>query len=256
MNPPKMPIHIGDYMRDTGHLRAAEHGAYLMLLFHHWSTGALPNDDRQLAAIARMSGPEWKRTRPILEKLFDQGWHHGRVEEDLEKAKQAYSKRAKAGEKGGKAKAEAKQCSSNATAGPEQPYTFNLEPDKKDSDPNGSADPPPRDVRADLFGKGLKSLIAITGKTPDSARSLVGKWLKFANDEAITVLGAIEDAERNRVADPVAWITRAIQSNFENGKPKRTVQDAARDLVEKFGNMPTADSGATSGPPIRLLPTR
>jgi hypothetical protein len=32
VNPPKMPIHIGDYKRDTGHLRAAGHGAYLLLL--------------------------------------------------------------------------------------------------------------------------------------------------------------------------------------------------------------------------------
>lgn len=125
MNPPKMPIHIGDYMRDTGHLRAAEHGAYLMLLFHHWSTGGLPDDDRQLAAIARMSSAEWKRARPILEKFFNPGWHHGRVGDDLAAARASYEKRAKAGEKGGKAKAEGKHSSSNATAGPEQPLTFN-----------------------------------------------------------------------------------------------------------------------------------
>jgi uncharacterized protein YdaU (DUF1376 family) len=128
MNPPKMPIHIGDYKRDTGHLRAAGHGAYLMLLFHHWSTGSLPDDDDQLAAIACMTRGEWKRIRPIIEKFFQPGWRHGRVEEDLESAKQSYEKRAKAGEKGGKAKAESKQSSSNATAGPEQPLTFNLLP--------------------------------------------------------------------------------------------------------------------------------
>lgn len=81
-----MPIHIGDYKRDTGHLRAAEHGAYLMLLFHYWSTGALPDDDRQLSAIACMSPAEWKRTRPLIVKFFDDGWKHGRVDYELEKA--------------------------------------------------------------------------------------------------------------------------------------------------------------------------
>jgi hypothetical protein len=59
----------------------------------------------------------------------------------------------------------------------------------------------PRDIRQELFDRGLKILIRITGKTPDSARSLVGKWLKSVKDEAIHVLGAIEDADRNRVGE-------------------------------------------------------
>lgn len=125
MNPPKMPIHIGDYKRDTGHLRALEHGAYLLLLFHHWSTGSLPDDDRQLSAIACMTPAEWRKARPILIKFFGEGWRHGRVEKDLAEAKESYEKRAKAGAEGGKAKARGKQSSSNATAGPEQPLTFN-----------------------------------------------------------------------------------------------------------------------------------
>jgi uncharacterized protein YdaU (DUF1376 family) len=130
MNPPKMPIHIGDYKRDTGHLRAAGHGAYLLLLFHHWSTGALPQDDDQLASIACMTRGEWKKARPIIERFFKSGWRHGRVEEDLATARESYEKRAKAGEKGGKAKADGKQSSSNATARPEQPLT--LDQEKKD----------------------------------------------------------------------------------------------------------------------------
>lgn len=130
MNPPKMPVHIGDYKRDTGHLRAAGHGAYLLLLFHHWSTGELPNDDEQLAAIACMTRGEWKKMRPIIEKFFGPGWKHGRVERDLAAANESYERRAKAGEKGGKAKAENKQSSSIATALTEQPLTLNQ--DKKE----------------------------------------------------------------------------------------------------------------------------
>lgn len=132
MNPPKMPIHIGDYKRDTGHLRAAQHGAYLLLLFHHWSTGSLPDDDEQLASIACMTRAEWKRARPIIERFFKPGWRHGRVEEDLASARAAYEKRAKAGSQGGKAKAESKQSSSNATALPQQPLTLDQIPDKED----------------------------------------------------------------------------------------------------------------------------
>lgn len=259
VNPPKMPIHIGDYMRDTGHLRAPEHGAYLMLLFHYWSTGSLPDDGRQLAAIARMSPAEWRRARSIIEPFFDPGWRHGRVEKDLATARASYEAKAKAGAKGGKAKADAKQnpstATASATAGLKLPNTLNLRPEKKDTDPIGSSGETPRDIRADLFGNGLKTLASITGKTPDSCRSLVGRWLKSANDEAIHVLAAIENAERNRVADPVAWINRALQSKFTEGKPKRTVQDAARDFLGQFGDVPAADGGTTRGDPVRLLPS-
>jgi uncharacterized protein YdaU (DUF1376 family) len=154
MNPPKMPIHIGDYKRDTGHLRAAGHGAYLLLLFHHWSTGELPDDDEQLAAIACMTRGEWKKMRPVLEKFFGPGWRHGRVEKDLASAKQSYEARAKAGEKGGKAKAENKQSSSIATALPEQPLT--LTKDKKDSEADASGADAPVDHRKRLFDEGLE----------------------------------------------------------------------------------------------------
>lgn len=125
MNPPKMGVHIGDLLRDTGHLRAMLFGSYLLLLFHHWSTGSLPDDDEQLSSIARLTQTEWKKARPILIKFFEEGWRHSRVEEDLAAAKESYDRRAKAGEKGGKAKASAWQSSSNATAPPEQPLTFN-----------------------------------------------------------------------------------------------------------------------------------
>ena len=120
-----MPIHIGDYKRDTGHLRAAGHGAYLMLLFHHWSTGSLPTDDDQLSAIACMTKQEWKKAKPTIQKFFGENWVHDRVVDDLAKAAISYEKRAAAGSEGGKAKAKAKQETSNATAKPEQPLTTN-----------------------------------------------------------------------------------------------------------------------------------
>lgn len=110
-----MPIHIGDYKRDTGHLRAAEHGAYLLLLFHHWSTGALPTDDRQLASIACMSPAEWKRAKPILVPFFDDGWVHHRVVSDLQAANEKYEKLAGAGKRGGHAKARLAKKASQAS---------------------------------------------------------------------------------------------------------------------------------------------
>lgn len=193
MNPPKMPIHIGDYKRDTGHLRAAGHGAYLLLLFHHWSTGGLPDDDDQLAAIACMSRGEWKKIKPIIEKFFQPGWIHGRVQEDLASAKQSYEARAKAGEKGGKAKAAIKQSSSNATAGPEQPLTFNQ--GKKDAAPAAP------DPEKELFQRGREVL----GK---QAGGLVSKLLAAKQKNVALARAAVEQASTK--SDPREYIGRII----------------------------------------------
>jgi uncharacterized protein YdaU (DUF1376 family) len=202
MNPPKMPIHIGDYMRDTGHLRAAGHGAYLMLLFHYWSTGSLPDDDEQLSAIARMTPAEWRKMRPTIERFFKPGWKHGRVEEDLEAAKQSYEKRAKAGEKGGKAKAKSKRsssnASSNATAPPEQPLTFNQE--KKDA-----ADAAPE---AELFRRGREVLGKQSG-------GLITKLLAAKQKNVALARAAIEQASTK--SDPREYIGAIIRKENQAG---------------------------------------
>ena len=249
MNPPKMPIHIGDYKRDTGHLRAAGHGAYLLLLFHHWSTGSLPDDDDQLSAIACMSPAEWKRARPIIEKFFNRDqpgvWIHGRVEEDLEKAHESYQKRAKAGEKGGKAKAKTEQSSSNATAGPEQSSSY-LIPLTKDTDRAEalSGAVAPIDHRKRLFDEGLPKLAKLTGKGPDACRSFVGKCLKAARDDAVTVLGLIEEAERNQVVDPSAWIAARLKTaEHFHGKTGSKIIQAADDLRRKIASFDGPASG-------------
>lgn len=128
----------------------------------------------------------------------------------------------------------------------------------KIAEPIGSNASAPTDFRKELFGRGLRVLTEITGKTPDSSRSLVGRWLKFVNDEAIHVLGAIEEAERNKIADPVAWITKVLQSKMGNRDGKPTVHDAAKAQLERFRSL-NEPSGLRDGAgtnPVRLLPTR
>lgn len=109
MNPPKMPIHIGDYHRDTGHLRAAEHGAYLLLMFHYWSTGSLPDADDHLAAIARMSRAEWKKCKATIQAFFKDGWKHGRIDYDLEKARSVSDAAREAGKASGRSRSVERQ---------------------------------------------------------------------------------------------------------------------------------------------------
>lgn len=99
-----MPLYVADYLADTGHLTTAEHGAYLLLIMHYWSNGGLPDDERKLARIARMTPDEWAEARDTVAELFQDGWKHKRIEKELIDAQAAYERRSKAGKDGARAK--------------------------------------------------------------------------------------------------------------------------------------------------------
>ena len=103
-----MPIYIPDYLGDTMHLTTEQHGAYLLLIMAYWrNAGALPDDNKRLAAITRMGMEQWLETRPVLEEFFRVyagAWHHGRIDLEISEAQENI---AKASAKG-KAAAEAR----------------------------------------------------------------------------------------------------------------------------------------------------
>lgn len=66
-----MPLYIGDYLADTGHLTTEQHGAYLLLLMAYWRDGALPANDRRLAHISRLSLARWRRLAPPVLGMFE-----------------------------------------------------------------------------------------------------------------------------------------------------------------------------------------
>ncbi len=96
-----MPLYIGDYLADTGHLSTTQHGAYLLLLMHYWRKRELPTDDKQLAAIAKLPLRIWLDTKETLQAFFYDGWKHKKVESELARRKEVSDKRAAAGFKGG-----------------------------------------------------------------------------------------------------------------------------------------------------------
>ena len=121
-SPPWMPLYIADYLRDTTHLGTVEHGAYCLLIMSYWVHGGLPDDDRQLARIVRCSDRQWRSMRPLIEPMFQKGWKHKRIDEELEKATLKAAKRADAGRAGGESKALKNKDASlaNATLLPQQ----------------------------------------------------------------------------------------------------------------------------------------
>lgn len=87
-------------MASTGHLSTIEHGAYLLLIIHYFHTQTpLPNDDKRLANITKMSLKGWRQLKLTLSQKFivnDRFWVHRRIENDLTKFREESSKRAAA----------------------------------------------------------------------------------------------------------------------------------------------------------------
>lgn len=176
MNPPKMPIHIGDYQRDTGHLRAAEHGAYLLLMFHYWSTGGLPEGDAHLAAIARMTRPEWARCKDTMQAFFKDGWKHPRIDYDLDKARNISDAAREAGKASGRSRS-VKQTLNDRSSSAEP----TLEPpnhSKKDaaiaaSDPETDLFRRGREILGKAAGGLIKQLLTAKGGKINQARAAI-----------------------------------------------------------------------------------
>lgn len=227
-----MPLHIDDYIRDTDHLSASEHGAYLLLIMKYWRDGGLPSDEGLIRRYAKLSAEQWAESRGVIAALFEDGWRHKRIDAELAKADEIIEKRrsaAKGRHGNSKSSANAEQVQSTSpsicsdTGVP--PVTDNL------SEPSGSDAAAPVDARQLLWSEGLSILIAITGKPTSGARALLGKWLKASRDDCALVTSKIIAARDNRVGEPVAWITAAL-SPPGTSPPKAGVVGMAHHILE------------------------
>ncbi len=132
---------------------------------------------------------------------------------------------------------------------PETEAETDAKSERESAEPNGSGAVAPRDVRSELFNRGLETLARLTGKGPDACRSFVGKCLKAASDDAIVVLGLIEDAERNRVADASAWIAARLKPGTGPPVSAKPLTEFQRGRNETKGILDDLEHFATgSGP--------
>lgn len=134
------------------------------------------------------------------------------------------------------------------------------ETDTENSEASASGAEAPTDPRKRLFDEGLPKLQSMTGRGPDSCRSFVGKCLKAADDDAVIVLGLIEDAERNRVANATAWIAERLKSKTVASsviRPDEIDWDMVLNLYKTTGHWsrwagPDLGSRACQAPPELL----
>lgn len=93
---PYMQLYVSDYLADTAHLTAKQHGAYMLLLMNYWQRGkALDNTNERLSFVARLTAEEWQENKGVLEEFFiveGSTWTHNRIELDLEKIREKSAK--------------------------------------------------------------------------------------------------------------------------------------------------------------------
>jgi hypothetical protein len=100
-------------------------------------------------------------------------------------------------------------------AAPAAPNATSLFPSEK---------PTYTDSRHELWGEGRPILVSL-GVKPTLAGQMIGQWVKQADNDCQTVLGAIQRARDERVIDPIPWITRALKTK---SKPHQGSKHAER----------------------------
>jgi uncharacterized protein YdaU (DUF1376 family) len=122
-----MPLYIGDWDGDTGHLDCEQDGAYGRLVRYYWRNGPLSDDDESLTRIVRMQLSRWRRVRPILAAFFtiaDGRWNHKRVDAELVRWS---DKKVRAVERAKRGAAARWDATSNATSIPDPMLVAMLE---------------------------------------------------------------------------------------------------------------------------------
>lgn len=120
--PPYMKLYVADYLGDTHHLGALEHGAYLLLLMAMWRAGgSLPAADSNLSRLARCTTDQWADIRDVVLAYFKRSrgrLTHKRLAAEMAKYENTSGKRSEAGKRGAAEKASKNKASAPAIADP------------------------------------------------------------------------------------------------------------------------------------------
>lgn len=187
---PYMQLYTADYLADTMHLSAEEHGAYLLLMFNYWQTGK-PIPKNRLAKIARLTNERWADVEPSLQEFFcDNGeeWVHLRIEEDLASVREKLTKKSAAG----KASVQARRSRKEADVQTKQErnltgvqtdvevvfeHDVNTKATNKDTDKDLKTDPPLNPPRGN---RGVKKFDPLDITLPNwISVSLWREWVEF-----------------------------------------------------------------------------
>ena len=233
-----MPLYVGDYLADTTHLTLEQSGAYLHLLMSQWRVGYVPADPQKLAAICRVTRTHWVRhlAPAILPFFEDRGDRlvQRRLEAEANRARKGRKNEAKnpADCAGKQAEIPAKTAENipqkskpNNEVAPPLARALARVPSESQSQseeegsvglrPTAAAaverNPPPT-IRDALWRDGPPILRALIGLGDRQARTLLGRLLRDARDDAAAVHALLHEAQSLHPADPQAWLMAAARN--------------------------------------------
>jgi len=236
---PYMQLYVNDYLADTAHLNATQHGAYILLLMNYWQQGKPLNNSRErLAFVARMTPEEWEDNREILAEFFwidGDIWTHARVENDLAKVR----------EKSEKASVSAKQAFAKRSLGVRS-ATHEQSPIYTDSDTDTDTK---KDIYTEDFEKFWNTYPIKVGKG-----AAMKAWVKAIKKTTAEVI--VEGADRyardpNRdpsfTAHPATWLNgdRWLDSPLPHKRPQtgfREPDNTPTIVPPKFEPIDTSES--------------
>lgn len=207
MNRPWMPLYIADYLRDTSHLCALESGAYLHLIMAYWVAGKLPDNDRQLATIAKVTLRQWHQIKQTIQAFFYDGWKHRRINEELKKVSEVSAKR--------RASALQRHCKTSANAGANAGaightlHTSHITIEEKKESIGRSTTRPMSSIEFDEFWKIYPRRLGANPKAP--ASKVFHAAVRQGTDPAAIIGGARHCAatERDKIGTP--YIPQAVK---------------------------------------------
>ena len=135
VNKPKgmwMPFDCHAYLDDTAHLTTLEHGAYMLLIMHYWTTGkAIPLSknlskisekfEKILQNISRVSAYQAAKISPTIIQFFaieDGMLKHRRIDQEISESNARRQSAAERGKAGGEAKRDGKNVATARNAHP------------------------------------------------------------------------------------------------------------------------------------------
>lgn len=211
--PPYMKLYVADYLGDTHHLGAVEHGAYLLLLMSMWRAGGtLPAADANLAKLARCTPDQWAEIRPVIMPFFRVARGritHKRIAEEMAKYENTSRQRSEAGKRGGRKKASENNDPTKANAIHQESisrHNQNQNSDIYSDDKSSGANAPP-DLDKRAWDEGV-ALLVRTGHKKQSARAMFGRLVRTAG-KASALLPAITQAQVNGTQDPASYLAKA-----------------------------------------------
>jgi len=221
---PAFQFYPDDFIADKNvqAMTTLETGAYIRLMCFAWKedqVGTLPEDDRLLAGLAKLSFASWIRVKDNVMRGFymsktDKRWHQKREEQEYEKQKRLREERKKAGHKGGQASVKQKASKRQA----------------KSSSSSSTSSSLRKNIKKEKYGE-------YTTLTIVEHKKLVDKYGQSSTEKMIDTLDNYKGAHgkfyKSDYRAILSWVVEKVLGPQEKGETEDQIRERARKCREK-----------------------